>query len=134
MNLFKAYKYFFYRTYLWQLNMFGEANNPKYTAILANSLCVYFNLLTLTVFFQIVTAIKMRLENIYAVIGIFILILVNYFIFLYNNKSEAIIAEFSSESEIQQKRWTIWCWVYVILTYVSFFGSVSILFESVPFL
>jgi Ca2+/Na+ antiporter len=127
MNLVRAYKYFFYRTYVWQLNLFGEENNPKFTAILANSICVFINLITLTVFFQIATGYKIYIENIYAVVATLALILFNYFVFLHKNKANAIINEFASETENQRKSRTKWCLVYAIATYLIFFVSVLIL-------
>ena len=68
MNLFSAYKYLFYRTYVWQLEMFGEENNPKLVGIIANSFCIAFNLLTLVVCFQILTGYKVQIEKIHAII------------------------------------------------------------------
>lgn len=127
MSVFSAYKYLFYRTYRWQLEMFGEGENPKFVGIFANTMCVFFNLMTLLVWFQILTGYKLRVESVHAVMGGVIFLSINSFIFLYNNKSDTIIAEFASESEIQRKRRTIWCWIYVFATYASFFGSVLIL-------
>ena len=127
MNIVSAYKYLFYRIYVWQLGMFGEKNNPKFVAMLGSSMFVFINLMTLIVCFQIVTGYKIRVEKTHAVIGMLSLFAINYFIFLHNNKSQAIIAEFASESEIQRQRRTIWCWVYVIATHIAFFGSVLIL-------
>ena len=122
-----AYKYLFYRTYVWQLRMFGKKNNPKLVALLGSSMLVFINLITLVVWFQIVTASKIRVEPIHAVIGMLTLFAINYFALLHNNKSSQIIAEFGSESEAQRSRRTRWCCVYVIATYVIFFVSVLIL-------
>lgn len=127
MNIVSAYKYLFYRIYVWQLGMFGEENNPKFVATLGNSIFIFINLMTLVVCFQIVTGYKIRVEKIHAVIGSIILFAINYFILLHNNKSQAIIAEFTSENEVQRKKRVMWCWVYVIVTHLSFFLSVLIL-------
>ena len=127
MNIVNTYKYLFYRIYVWQLGMFGEGNNPKFVAILGNSIFMFINLMTLVVCFQIVTGYEIRIEKIHAVIGSITLFAINYFILLHNNKSQAIIAEFASENKAQRKRRTLWCWVYVIVTHIAFFGSVLIL-------
>lgn len=127
MNPFKAYKYLFYRTYIWQRGMFGDQNVPEFTAILANSLCIGFHLITLVICFQIITGYRLRVEKFHAVIGCLILIAINYFIFLYNDRLKAIISEFASETVGERKRRTWICWAYVLLSYLSFLGSVVIL-------
>lgn len=127
MSIFEAYQYLFYRIYVWQLSMFGEQNDPKFVGMICNSMFLGVNLLTLVVIFKIITSYKFRIEEGYAVIGMLLLYIINYFLLLYDNKSKAIIAKFSKESEIQRKRRTIWCWVYVIATHLLFFVSVMIL-------
>ncbi len=124
MSLFRAYKYFFYRTYVWQLEMFGEQNNPKFVAICANSMMIGFHILSILLLFQIVTGVELHIGKVFAAIGALLLLLINYFILLYSKRSDPIIAEFSSESSEDQKRRSIWCWVYVISTFVVFFGLV----------
>lgn len=127
MNIVRAYKYLFYRIFVWQLGMFGEENNPRFVAMLGNSIFVFINLMTLVVCFQIIMDYEIRVEKIHAIFGMLILFAINYFVFLYNNKSQAIIAEFTSENEVQRKRRTMWCWVYLIVTHISFLGSLLIL-------
>lgn len=127
ISVFDAYKYLFYRIYVWQLNMFGEEDNPKFTALLGNSMCIAFNLLTLDIIFQFVTGYDYRIENIYGVIGILLIYSINYLLLLYGNKSQAIIAKFSSESERQRKKRTIYCRAYVLFTFLIFVISVMIL-------
>ena len=127
MNLFKAYKYLFYRTFVWQREMFGDENVPGFVAISANSLCIFVNLITLVICLEIVTGYRLRIEKIYSCIGIVLLLLINYFILLHKNKFGVIIEEFDSENKIQRKTGTILCWVYVIVTYSIFLASVLVL-------
>lgn len=107
--------------------MFGEGENPKFVGILANTMCIGFNALTLLVWFQILTGYLIKVENVYVIAGCLTLLLLNCLIFFYNNKADAIIAEFASESRIERKRRTIWCWIYVIATFAFFLGSVLVL-------
>ncbi len=127
MTVFSGDIYLFYRIYDLQLAMFGEKNSPRFVALLGNSIFIFINLMTLIVCFQIITDYKIRIESTTAVIGILAIFAVNYFALLHNQKSKAIIAEFSSETTVQRKKRTLWCWVYIILTHISFFGSVLIL-------
>ena len=125
MNIFTAYKYFFYRTYKWQINL-GDKNIPQFTAILVNSMHLFLNLLTVIIWLRGLTGYKIQIENLYAIIGTSVILLINYFIFLYNNKYERIIAEFNSETELQRSRRRLLCLGYEIGTFLSFFGSILI--------
>ncbi|NOT49249.1 MAG: hypothetical protein HOP17_16080 [Acidobacteria bacterium] len=131
MTFIKAYKYLFYRTYIWQLRMFGRRNNPEFLGILANSLCVFFNLLTLLAGFQIITGHTFRTEKLFAIVGMLLLLGFNYIFFLHNGKMRLILAEFAGETENQKKRGGILCWAYVIGTYLAFLVSVLILSPGV---
>ena len=127
MNLIRAYKYLYYRIYEWQLKRFGKGDNPEFTALLGNSLLLFTNLVTLVIFFEIITGRVFRIENSYAIIAMIIIIATNYYIFLYKNKFNTIISSFELESGLQKKSSTIWCLVYVTITLACFFGSIFIL-------
>ena len=131
-------QYLFYRLYVWQLSMFGEAEKPRFTALLGNSICIAFNLLTLHIIFQFVTGYDYRIENIYGVIGMLLIMFINYFLLHYGNKSRVIIAKFSAESEIQRIRRTIYCRLYSLyqnlLRAYSDNAKVYCLLRSFPFL
>ncbi len=131
MRLFRGYRYLFYRTYVWQRGMFGEeTNDPGFKAVLGNSLFVTFNLITLFFCFEIIAGYRMEIGKIYVIVGMIILILINIYIFLYRYNVNSLIAEFSSETEVERKKSLIWCWIYIIGTFVSFFGSVYILISA----
>ena len=127
ISLLDAYRYLFYRIYLWQLNMFGEQEGPRFTALIGNSIFIGINLITLAVLFQIITRYTFRIESVYVIIGMLMIYSINYFLLLYRNKSRALIEKFSAESEIQRKRRTIYCWIYVLSTHIFFLASVVIL-------
>jgi hypothetical protein len=126
MGIRSAYEYFFYRTYVQQTQVLGD-RLPKLTALLVSALLLFFNLLTLILLAEIFSGYKVKLEISYGIIGSLLLLLVNYFLFLYRKKDESIISKFSSETEIQMKRRRLWCWIYEIGTFVAFFASVLIL-------
>lgn len=126
-SVFNAYQYLFYRIYIWQLNSSGERNNPKFTALVGNSLLLAFNILTLSVMFQIVTGYSFRIEKIYGLIGTILLYIINYFLLLQGKKSHAIIKKFSAENDCQRKKRTIYCCMYALFTFLSFIISVIIL-------
>lgn len=120
MSLFRAYKYLFYRSYKWQLDMFGKNDVPEFTAMLANSLVLFLNLAILVVSFKLLTGFQMRLEKSYAVVGMVFLLAVNYFILVHNGKARRIISEFAAETEAQRRFRTLVCWAYVTISYLVF--------------
>lgn len=127
LSLFERYQYLFYRIYVWQIDMCGAQSDPKLMGLIGSSLLLFVNCTTLAVVFKIITGYIFRFEEIYAVIGILLLYFINYFAFLYNNKSELIVAKFSEEGQTHRKRRTRWCLVYVIATLLTFVISVMIL-------
>lgn len=128
--VFNAYQYLFYRIYVWQLGMFGEENNPKFTALVGSSIFVAFNLLSILTLIQAASGYSFRIEKVYAIAGTIVLYIINYFLLLYGKKSQQIIAKFSNESETERKTRTLYCCAYVLLTFVIFIFSVIILEPS----
>jgi protein-S-isoprenylcysteine O-methyltransferase Ste14 len=127
----EAYEYFFYRTYKWQLDMFGEDNSPQFAGILANSMCVFFNLFTLLVAFQTITGWKMHVGNAYALLAGIIILVLNYFLLIHNGRFLRIVEKFNAESETDRNRRTVWCWIYFLATHVIFFGFIAFFSPSV---
>ena len=126
MNIPSAYKYFFYRNYEQQIRMFGNVV-PKLSSFFTSTLLLFFNLLTLLAWFQIISGYKFRIELPYAIVGSLGLLLLNYFFLIYSNKSDVIIDEFESETEIQRKKRAVWCWIYELGSFAAFFSSIFIL-------
>lgn len=127
-NPLTAYEYLFYRIFLWQKTFYKNDYTPRLVAFLAVSFLLYLNVMTLFVCFQIIAAQKIRLENANAFIPALAVVLINYFIFIYEkNRIKTILRQFHTEGDPERKRRTTWCWVYALLTHLSFFISVIIL-------
>lgn len=127
MKLLAAYKYLFYRTYLWQRGMFGKDDVPEFTALVANSLVVFLNLATLTVGFQFFTGIRLELNKVHSIIAILVLFTINFFVLIFKGKTKQILKEFSPETKGQRKVRTYLCWIYVLLSYLFFLVMVIML-------
>lgn len=127
MKIINAYKYLLYRIFDWQLANFGENQNPKFVAIIGCSLFICFNILTLMVWLQFLTGYKIYIQELFSIIALSLLVLLNVYIFIIRNEFEAIILKFSKEVQTQRKKNTIWCFAYVLSTHTIFFLSVFIL-------
>jgi hypothetical protein len=76
------------------------------------------------VWYEIVTGQRLQIGKGHAIVGMFGLYLINYFIFLHNGRYLAIIKKIATESQTQKRRGMIWCWTYVLGTYLTFLISV----------
>jgi len=123
----ESYKYLFYRIYILQLETFKGFHDPKFTALAASSLCVYFNLLTIAVLFQVISGYKIYISKTATIISFGILILLNYLIFFRKESFKLIIEKFATENDVQRAWGAIGCWAYIIGTYAAFITSILIL-------
>src|SRR5690606_18272169 len=94
-----------------------------FTAIVANTLLVFHNLLTVFAILQILTGIEVNLNAYVGLAGAWAIGLVNYFVLARGKRTKAIYALFRAESESQKKKRTMWCWIYVAATFLMFFGT-----------
>ncbi|QQS42735.1 MAG: hypothetical protein IPM63_07325 [Acidobacteriota bacterium] len=125
-SIWDAYQYLFYRIYIWQLYLFGKDDVPEFTALVGNSVLLGFNLLTLVTVYQVVAGHTFRIDYEYPILGVLLIYLVNYFLLIRGNKTQAIVDRFSSEGEGQRKRRLVYCLGYVVLTFLTFFISVAL--------
>jgi len=124
VNPFNGYKYLIYRIYDWQKSLFGEKENPRFTAILVVSMFQMFNVMTIDLLIRYFFGFGIA----DAALAVIVLIAVNSFYFLYLGKFERLIAAFSNEPETSRRRNTRYCWFYIVLTHSFFFllGSIVI--------
>lgn len=127
--MFGAYKYLYYRIYAWQLWAWGGEHQPHFNAMLGVTVLVYFNVLSLFFASEAFTEFGLLngIGNIHALTGGAIIGIINYFIFLYQGRYKQIAKLLETESELDKKKRLIWCWLYVIFTFVGFFVSLLLL-------
>lgn len=124
----KAYRYLFYRIYVYQLRKYGEGNAPHMAAITAIGGLLYFNLLTIVsivdVFtgFDFVTIFHPSNSILIAFALLFMLMLYYIFVrdFKRNHKHKKIIKEFKKEDARIRIKGTIFVWCYTIGTFLGF--------------
>lgn len=121
MSLFRAYKYFYYRIYSWNLRTWGESDAPHFNALLGISFLIYLNfyavLLAIDFFtgksvIEILNVGKVKLG-----LGMIGIIIINSFIFLRNNQYLLIAKQFVEESKTQKKRRFFLCLAYAFFSF-----------------
>lgn len=123
-------KYLYYRIYTWQLNLWGEADVPEFTGAIGVSILLYVNIFTIIIIFEIISGSRIINSLVYPrlYIAIFLLITfyINYLLFVRKSKYIEIANEFRKEGKALRKKRTIWMWVYIIGTLMTFFISLHI--------
>ena|SRR5690554_1244544 len=105
-DLWKTYKYIYYWLYTWQKNLWGESDAPEFNASIGLSLSMGCNILSAIVLIDIIFNIKIFPNGIprkEALIGIIILFLIHYFVFVHKGKYKRIEKEFINESNADRK-------------------------------
>ena len=118
--IWKAYKYFYYRIYSWNLKTWGKNDIPQLNAMLGMAFLSYMNLLLLAIIINIIFNLNSNLfpsktPKITIAIMMMIWIGINIFIFLYKKKYKKIAQEFKNEKH--KTRGVILLWLYIVLTF-----------------
>lgn len=130
MGLRRTCEYFFYRSYGFHTWMSGKKDQPAFTAVLSTAVVVYFNALIMFLVVEALVGKRIHIGSQWAVVGFALIAIANYFLFVYGGALERIVENFSTETADQRKRRGVWCWIYVIVTYVVFLASAPLLLPS----
>jgi len=120
--MFKVYKYLYYRVYTWNLKTWGKKDVPEWNALYGVSFIMFLNINLLI--FIISLFIDLHIFPIESVpkkevltIAILLLIL-NYFSFVRNEKYKLIVEEFKNEPPHKRRRNTFLLFLFVVLSFV----------------
>lgn len=117
VNPFNGYKYLIYRIYDWQKSLFGEKENPRFTAVLVVSSFLTVNLVTVDLILAFLTGRRTITTAFQVLVPSFVLASINSYYFLHMGKFESLIEIFANESEASRRRNTRFCWAYIIVTH-----------------
>jgi len=129
MKILDAYKYLFYRIYIYYMRLFGDSWGPHESAYLNSGVLVYVNLVSLVFiidgflgldFISYMANIKLLI----AVLNLIVIEIVSYFIFIKGGKYLEIKKRFDRESNEERKRKTKWVLLYILGTAGLFILSV----------
>jgi hypothetical protein len=118
-----AYQYFFYKCYRVSTLLTPDeySFNCYKSGWLTLSFLNYINFLALSLISEILTGYGFSQigysKTTVLIPGVFFFIL-NYFIFIYQEKYKKIIKKFENESKKSRTKGTIFSWIYVVLSFM----------------
>jgi hypothetical protein len=114
-----AYYYLYYRIYsLWK-KMPGR--DYAFSAMTALSLLIVFNIAVLIVYFRLLKNYSFQQVKIPTILSTVLILVVNYFIFMYKDNYIEIEKSFINETQKQKKIRSIPILIYVFLTFIFLF-------------
>jgi hypothetical protein len=125
----KFYQYLYYRLYDWYLNTFGERQRPKTSALFIVSTLITFNIGTIAALLQglgIIDIVNNRLSTSNIIIFATIIWGINYYLLIYNGKTEQIVERFKKDTTQRNLRNILFLWLYGIGSIVVFFLALMI--------
>lgn len=130
--MYKAYQYLFFKLYTWNKIFFNKSEQPILNAFLVVSLLCYINLVSFSLLIEALFGISiLTFENyhIWYWIGIILgVMLINYFLLVFNGKHNKIFQDFNNNTSIQKDYAVI---RYIVFTAILFLVNfVFYLYES----
>lgn len=129
MNIYKAYKYIFFKFYKWAEKLHGDKESHEFTAFFSLTFLVYANLVSIFLALKLVLNFSItHIELSKLEIGIYSLMptIPQYLLLLYRKKYLKILKEFGKEDKSSALKGTIYAWLYIVITFVILFGLVFI--------
>ena len=116
----KFYKYLYYRLYTWNLKKWGERDLPQFNALFGVSFMIILNIGILVGILDLFgfNFIRDETPKVGIVILGFLILGLNYFWLVKNEKYKRITKEFEMESKNKRLRNTLFLWLYLILSFV----------------
>ncbi len=112
--MYQAYQYLFFKLYSWNKIFINKSENPTLNAFLAVSLLCYINLVSFSLLIEALFGISiLNFENYHGWywIGIILgVMLINYFLLIFNGKHNKIIQYFNNNKSIKKD--------YAIISYI----------------
>ena len=122
----KPYKYLYYRIYAWQLKTWGEEYVPEFNALFLLSLFIVLNLYFVVNLIGYIYGLNILKTigwgTVHALALVFGITGIGYFILVRDRRYKEIAKQFSKESKGARIRNLVLCVLYVVTTFVLFFG------------
>ena len=116
---------------MWNLRKWGKIDAPEYNAMLGVAMLILINIISIPLVIEVISGYRFfnfpELNTAILVIILLIYLSIHYFIWIYDNRFKKIAEEFKKNEIYQQRKYTIFLWIYVFLTLVLFYGSWIIL-------
>jgi hypothetical protein len=117
----KAYYYLYYRIYSAWIKIKGS--DHAFLAMVALSLLLMLNISTLILYFDLLNDMIYDDIRLPIILGVILVLVVNYFVFIYRNKYKKIKKLFMNETKRQKIIGSIIIITYILLTFVLLFSA-----------
>lgn len=127
MNIYKAYKYIFFKFYKWAEKIHGDKESHEFTAFFSLAFLVYANLVSVFLALKLILNFSIdQIELNKFEISIYSLLpaIPQYLLLLHKRKYLGILREFATEDKRESLKGTIYAWLYIIITFMILFGLV----------
>lgn len=127
MNL---YKYLYFRLYSWNLQQWGKKDDPQWNALLGVSFMMFINLTTIGLLMDLIgfnIILNREIPTVEIIIIMLIILIFNYFRFVYNQQYKLIAKEFSKETRKEKLYKTLLLWLYVVASLAINFGIIDLI-------
>ena len=118
--MFKAYKYVFYRIYIWSCNAWGEKELPHHNAVLGMVILTLLNLFVILAILQLITGVDFTAFGAYSdkelALPVLCYIAIHYYILFRKKRYKKIIEKYNQKSKEEHKKNTTWVMAYIIGT------------------
>jgi hypothetical protein len=125
---YKLYRYLFFRLYKWNEHVLGREEMPSLNAFLFQSFFLFLHFITFVMLMQVVSrarAFDFFIEYKYLLFLVLVLDLVlNYFVLIYNGKSQKCFAEFERIDPKKRKQYNFVIALYALSILVIFIVSI----------
>jgi len=117
----KFFRYLYYRLYSWNLRQWGDQDLPQFNALLGVSFLIYLNILALgevifVLFSSFLPTFNTFVKIFILIVG-YMLLLLNFFLFVYKKKYKEIAERFNNETKTDRNRRSVILWLYVIFSF-----------------
>lgn len=99
-----------------------KGNDHAFLAMVALSLLLMFNISTIVLYFDLLNNMVYQDLRLPIILGVILVLVVNYFVFIYRNKYKKIEKIFKNETKKQRIVGSIIIIIYTILTFVLLFS------------
>ena len=118
----KFYKYIYIVIYRWNLRNVGEADDPKFNALLGIAFILFITILNILLLTNILANFNLfpkgDLPKTPLVILLVILLIINYYFLIYNKNYKQINEEFKLLSKIKKRIWSFGVIFYIICSFL----------------
>lgn len=114
--LIRAYEYFYFRIFDWQLRSWSETYHPQYAALIGATWMAFMNLYSLAILIENFTGVLLTKGSSLPIVAGLLIGIANAVFFLFQSRYKEIAKMFSQESSRKRKMHFWYCMIYVVVS------------------